>query len=123
MNTLAFDIETVPDVALGRKLFGLEDVSDSDVAKAMVFRQLQRQGSDFLPHPVSRGAHAGAHRQVGTSSAHADDVSVQLALELTALGRQRARLVGLLGPDRRRPRGHQRHREQQHARRGRAGGK
>ena len=49
MNTLAFDIETVPDVALGRKLFGLEDVSDSDVAKAMVFRQLQRQGSDFLP--------------------------------------------------------------------------
>lgn len=49
MNTLAFDIETVPDVALGRKLFGFEDVSDSDVAKAMAFRQLQRQGSDFLP--------------------------------------------------------------------------
>ena len=49
MNILAFDIETVPDVALGRKLFGFEDVSDSDVAKAMAFRQLQRQGSDFLP--------------------------------------------------------------------------
>jgi len=49
MKTLAFDIETVPDVALGRKLFGLEDISDSDVAKAMAFRQLQRQGSDFLP--------------------------------------------------------------------------
>jgi predicted PolB exonuclease-like 3'-5' exonuclease len=49
MKTLAFDIETVPDVALGRKLFGFEDISDSDVAKAMAFRQLQRQGSDFLP--------------------------------------------------------------------------
>lgn len=49
MKTLTFDIETVPDVALGRRLFGLEDVSDSDVAKAMAFRQLQRQGSDFLP--------------------------------------------------------------------------
>ncbi len=49
MKTLAFDIETVPDVALGRRLFGFEDISDSDVAKAMAFRQLQRQGSDFLP--------------------------------------------------------------------------
>lgn len=49
MKTLAFDIETVPDVALGRKLFGFEDISDSDVAKAMAFLQLQRQGSDFLP--------------------------------------------------------------------------
>ncbi len=49
MKTLTFDIETVPDVALGRRLFGLGDVSDSDVAKAMAFRQLQRQGSDFLP--------------------------------------------------------------------------
>ena len=49
MKTLAFDIETVPDVALGRRLFGFEDISDIDVAKAMAFRQLQRQGSDFLP--------------------------------------------------------------------------
>jgi hypothetical protein len=49
MKTLVFDIETVPDVALGRRLFGFEDVNDSDVAKAMAFRQLQRQGSDFLP--------------------------------------------------------------------------
>lgn len=49
MTTLAFDIETVPDVALGRRLYGLEGIGDEDVAKAMMFRQLQETGSDFLP--------------------------------------------------------------------------
>jgi hypothetical protein len=46
---LAFDIETVPDTALGQKLYGLEGLSDEEVAKAMTFRQLQDAGSDFLP--------------------------------------------------------------------------
>jgi len=49
MTTLAFDIETVPDVELGRRLYGLEGIPDEDVAKAMTFRQLQATGSDFLP--------------------------------------------------------------------------
>lgn len=49
MTTLAFDIETVPDVALGRRLYGLDGIDDEDVAKAMAFRQLQDTGSDFLP--------------------------------------------------------------------------
>jgi predicted PolB exonuclease-like 3'-5' exonuclease len=49
VNSLTFDIETVPDVELGRKLFGLQGISDEDVAKAMMFRQLQLSGNDFLP--------------------------------------------------------------------------
>jgi predicted PolB exonuclease-like 3'-5' exonuclease len=59
VNTLVFDIETVPDVALGRRLYGLEGLADGQVAKAMF--ALRRQGAagaagaraaagrDFLP--------------------------------------------------------------------------
>ncbi len=49
MTTLAFDIETVPDVALGRRLYGLDGIDDEEVAKAMTFRQLQDAGTEFLP--------------------------------------------------------------------------
>lgn len=49
MPTLVFDIETVPDVVLGRRLHGLEGIEDAEVAKAMAFHQLQVTGSDFLP--------------------------------------------------------------------------
>ena len=52
---LAFDIETVPDIAGLRKLHGLgKDVTDRDVAE-MAF-QLRRQatGSDFLPLHLHR---------------------------------------------------------------------
>jgi predicted PolB exonuclease-like 3'-5' exonuclease len=49
MTTLAFDIETVPDVELGRRLYGLDGIGDEDVAKAMTFRQLQAAGTEFLP--------------------------------------------------------------------------
>jgi predicted PolB exonuclease-like 3'-5' exonuclease len=49
MPTLVFDIETVPDTDLGRRLYGLEGINDEDVAKAMAFRQLQENGSEFLP--------------------------------------------------------------------------
>jgi predicted PolB exonuclease-like 3'-5' exonuclease len=49
MNVLVFDIETVPDVEGGRRLYGLEDLADEDVAKAMVALQMQKKGTDFLP--------------------------------------------------------------------------
>lgn len=49
MTTLAFDIETVPDVSLGRRLYGLEGIPDEDVAKAMAFQQMQTAGTEFLP--------------------------------------------------------------------------
>jgi 3'-5' exonuclease len=57
VNTLVFDIETVPDVAFGRRLYGLDGLADEQVAKAMF--ALRRNaapggarvpgGGDFLP--------------------------------------------------------------------------
>jgi len=49
MSCLVFDIETVPDVALGRRLHGLKDLSDEQVAKAMFALRRQATGGDFLP--------------------------------------------------------------------------
>ena len=49
MHCFAFDIETVPDVDLGRSLWDLDGLSDKDVGNAMMFRQQQKTGSDFLP--------------------------------------------------------------------------
>jgi len=49
MRCLTFDIETVPDVNLGRQLLGITDLSDADVAKAMFFQRLQQSGTEFLP--------------------------------------------------------------------------
>jgi len=54
MNTLVFDIETVPDVELGRRLYDLGDLADADVAKAMVAKQKQARQTDFLPPPQQR---------------------------------------------------------------------
>lgn len=48
VNTLAFDIETVPDVELGRRLYGLEGLADEQVAKAMFALRRQDTGGDFL---------------------------------------------------------------------------
>lgn len=52
MNRLAFDIETIPDIVAGRRVLGLEDCSDEDVARAMFHRRSQETGgSEFLrPH-------------------------------------------------------------------------
>jgi len=49
MHCFSFDIETVPDVDFGRRMWNLDGVSDEDVASAMTFKQLQKTGSDFLP--------------------------------------------------------------------------
>ncbi len=54
MNTLVFDIETVPDVALGRRLHGLRDVTDEQVGEIMFSKRRQETGSDFLPHEQHR---------------------------------------------------------------------
>ncbi|EKD74876.1 MAG: hypothetical protein ACD_44C00311G0003 [uncultured bacterium] len=50
MNIFVFDIETVPDVEGGRKLYNLQDLSDAEVASAMQFmRRQETQGhSDFI---------------------------------------------------------------------------
>jgi len=49
MNTLVFDIETVPDVELGRKLHDVPDLDDAAVAKIMQLKQRQARQSDVLP--------------------------------------------------------------------------
>jgi predicted PolB exonuclease-like 3'-5' exonuclease len=54
LNTLVFDIETVPDVELGRRLYDLQDLDDAAVAKVMFLKQRQVRHSDFLPPPLQR---------------------------------------------------------------------
>lgn len=49
MRHLVFDIETVPDVELGKRLLDLEGLTDTDVAKSMIFKHLQETGTEFLP--------------------------------------------------------------------------
>ena len=49
MNVLIFDIETVPDVAAGRRLHQVDGLSDEDVAKVMFHKRREETGdSDFL---------------------------------------------------------------------------
>jgi predicted PolB exonuclease-like 3'-5' exonuclease len=49
MNVFVFDIETVPDVASGRRLYGLETLDDEGVAKALFhLRRQETGGSEFL---------------------------------------------------------------------------
>ena len=50
MSWLVFDIETVPDVELGRRVFGLEGLADAQVARAMFAQARAASGSEFLPH-------------------------------------------------------------------------
>ena len=55
MNVLVFDIETVPDIEAGRRLYGLDGLSDADVAKAMYAKRREETGeSEFLRHPLQR---------------------------------------------------------------------
>jgi len=54
MSTLVFDIETVPDVELGRRLYDVGDLDDAAVAKIMFFKQRQARSTDFLPLPQHR---------------------------------------------------------------------
>jgi 3'-5' exonuclease len=54
MNHLVFDIETVPDVELGRRVHGLHGLADAEVAKAMFTLRRQENGSEFLAHEQHR---------------------------------------------------------------------
>ncbi len=49
MHVFAFDIETIPDVDFGKRMWDLGELSDEDVATAMASMQQQKTGSDFLP--------------------------------------------------------------------------
>ena len=54
VNVLAFDIETVPDVESGRRMFALEGLSDADVARVMRQRRVQASGTEFMRHHLNR---------------------------------------------------------------------
>ena len=54
MNVFAFDIETVPDVAGGRRLHGLDGLGDHDAAEALLAMRREQTGTDFLRLPLHR---------------------------------------------------------------------
>lgn len=56
MNILVFDIETVPDVDSARRMLGLKDLSDAEVAQIMFSRRREETDgqSDFLRHYMHR---------------------------------------------------------------------
>ncbi|HPQ97769.1 MAG: 3'-5' exonuclease [Thiothrix sp.] len=54
MNTLVFDIETIPDIEGGRRLYDLGDLDADGVAKAMFHLRQQAVGNTFLPHHLQR---------------------------------------------------------------------
>ncbi|MDH5634008.1 MAG: 3'-5' exonuclease [Gammaproteobacteria bacterium] len=72
MNVFVFDIETVPDFELGRKLYDLDPVlKDADVASIMFQKRREETGeSEFLRHHM--------HRIVAISAVfrHGDSVKV-----------------------------------------------
>jgi predicted PolB exonuclease-like 3'-5' exonuclease len=55
MSVFVFDIETVPDVESGRRLYGIDDLDDDNVARVMFHkRAAETGGSEFLRHPLHR---------------------------------------------------------------------
>lgn len=54
MTVLVFDIETVPDVESGRRLYQLDDLTDFEVAEALFKQRREKTGSDFLPHHLQK---------------------------------------------------------------------
>lgn len=83
MRCLVFDIETVPDTDLGRRLYGLEGLPDGEVAKAMTFRHQQDTGSDFLPphqHRIVAIAAVWRHRDTLKVQSFGDEQSPEAEL-------------------------------------------
>ncbi|MEX2122540.1 MAG: 3'-5' exonuclease [Woeseia sp.] len=54
MLCFSFDIETVPDVEFGRRVWQLEGLDDADVGRAMTFMRQQATGTGFLPLHLHR---------------------------------------------------------------------
>lgn len=55
MNVLVFDIETIPDVDAGRRIYELGELADEDVAKVMFNKRREQTGdSEFLRHHLHR---------------------------------------------------------------------
>jgi predicted PolB exonuclease-like 3'-5' exonuclease len=54
MSILVFDIETIPDIESGRKLYDLDGLSDAEVSQAMFALRRAKVGNDFLPHYLQK---------------------------------------------------------------------
>jgi 3'-5' exonuclease len=54
MTVLVFDIETIPDVEAGRKLYNLDGLSDADTAQALFALRRKKTGRAFLPHHLQK---------------------------------------------------------------------
>jgi 3'-5' exonuclease len=55
MNILVFDIETIPDINTGRRLYNLDGLSDSETAEVMYTqRRQQTGGNEFLRHHLHK---------------------------------------------------------------------
>ena len=67
MKVFVFDIETIPDVDGGRRLYGLDGLSDKDVASAMFARRRQESGNDFLRLHLQRVVAISAVLRTGDS--------------------------------------------------------
>jgi hypothetical protein len=53
-NIFVFDIETIPDVDSGRRIYDLGELGDEDAAKAMFNLRQQQTGGEFLPLHLHR---------------------------------------------------------------------
>ena len=51
---MVFDIETVPDMESGRRLYGLEALDDAGAVAAMQALRVEKTGSDFMPLHLHR---------------------------------------------------------------------
>lgn len=54
MKILVFDIETVPDIDAGKKIYNLEGLSDQDSVSAMLALRRRKTGHEFLPHYLQK---------------------------------------------------------------------
>lgn len=54
MAILVFDIETIPDIESGKKLYDLEGLSELDTAQALFALRRAKVGNDFLPHYLQK---------------------------------------------------------------------
>jgi predicted PolB exonuclease-like 3'-5' exonuclease len=54
MSVFVFDIETIPDVELGRRIYGLGDLSDRQVGYVMQAKRREEAGHEFLSYEQHR---------------------------------------------------------------------
>lgn len=54
MSVLVFDIETIPDIDAGRRLYDLDGLSDNEISQAMFALRRAKSGNEFLPHYLQK---------------------------------------------------------------------